>query len=114
MELGIHEIIKGVVITPKSAKLYQTLGKITFSVHRVANKLMVRNAVEKIWEVKVDAVHIINLPGKTRRHAGRLFKSSGKRKAIITLKSGYKIDLPGHGDSAELVSTSSKSEEEGN
>ncbi len=113
MELSIHEIIKGVIITPKSAKLYQTLGKITFNVHSVANKLMVRDAVEKIWDVKVDSVRIINLPGKTRRHAGRFFKSSGKRKAIITLKSGYKIDLPGHGDSAEIVSTPSKSEEEG-
>ncbi len=57
---------------------------------------MVREAVEKIWDVKVDNVRMLTCPGKSKVFGKRTFKSSDKKKAVVTLKKGYKIDLPGH------------------
>jgi len=102
MELNIHDIIKGVVFTSKSTQCYAKLGKITFHVHTKANKIMVKKAVEKIWDVKVDSVRVIALPGKVRRFKGNRFYTGSKKKAIITLKKGFKIDLPGHTDASEV------------
>ena len=96
MELNINNVIKGIILTPKSSDLFSKLGKITFKVDPVANKLVIRKAVETIWNVKVANVRVIKLPGKTRKYAGHQFTSSGKKKAIVTLRKGYKIDLPGH------------------
>ena len=94
MELTVYDIIKGSRLTTKSMRLRQKEGKITFLVHNLANKIMVKDAIQKIWNVKVDTVRMINIPGK-RKIAGRRneFFSSDIKKAIITLKKGYKIEL---------------------
>lgn len=94
MELSIYEIIKGVINTPKSLELRQKFGKITFRINDAANKTMVREAVEKIWNVRVRDVHIVRLPGKSFTSQRKQYQRSGVKKAIITLKDGYKIDLP--------------------
>ena len=95
MELNVYDIIKKAVLTPKSWELLQKLGKLTFEVHCAANKSVVKDAVEKIWNVKVDKVCIMNVRGKNKVFARRQFSSSDRKKAIITLKKGYKIELPG-------------------
>lgn len=95
MELNIYDIIKRPVITSKSIELYKKLGKITLEVHTSANKTMIKDAVEKIWAVKVAGVGIVNLEGKVKTFARRDFQSSDRKKAIITLKQGYKIEIPG-------------------
>lgn len=94
MELGIYDIIKGTVTTPKAVELRKKYGKITFEINKLANKIMVREALEKIWKVKIRDVRIINLHGKTRKHKRREYKTSGLKKAIVTLKPGFKIELP--------------------
>ncbi len=96
MELSIYNIIKKRIMTPKSSDVFRTLGKITFEVNKDSNKIMIKQAVEKIWNVKVDNVRVMTVPGKTKSFGRRSFKSSSKKKAIITLKKGYKIDLPGN------------------
>jgi large subunit ribosomal protein L23 len=95
MELNIFDIIKKPVITSKSVDLFKRLGKITFEVSTLANKLTIRQAVEKIWNVKVSDVCIVNNAGKVKIFARKPFKSPDKKKAIVTLKKGYKIDIPG-------------------
>lgn len=95
MELSIYDIIKRRIITQKSVDLYKKFGKLTFEVHKDANKIMVREAVEKIWDVKVDNVRIMNYEGKNKLFGRRAFKSPDLKKAMVTLKSGYKIELPG-------------------
>jgi len=94
MELSIYDIIKKPVITSKSVMLFQKAGKVTFEVNLYANKLMVRRAVEKIWNVEVDNVRMMIRKGKNKTYAKRPFKTSDKKRAIITLKEGYKINLP--------------------
>ena len=59
MELGIHNIINGIVLTPKSTELFRKLGKITFKVEKKANKLTIRKAIEKLWDVKVESVNVL-------------------------------------------------------
>lgn len=109
MELKTYDIIKKTVTTPKSMELYGKLNKLTFEVNKKANKVMVRDAVEKIWNVKVENVRIINIKGKKKTFARKNFMSSGVKKAIVSLKEGYKIDLPGH---FETMSTSNGAKNE--
>ena len=94
MELSIYDIIKKPVITSKSILLFQKAGKVTFEVNLHANKLMVRRAVEEIWNVKVDSIRMLIRKGKNKVFARRPFSASDKKRAIVTLKQGYKIDMP--------------------
>ena len=99
MELGAFDIIKRVVMSPKSGELYQKQGKVTLEVTPSANKVEIRKAVEKIWDVKVAAVRTLNTPNKTKTFGRRSFVSRGIKKAIISLKEGYSIAMPGQVDS---------------
>ncbi len=114
MELSIYDIIKRAVVTSKSAELYRTLGQITFEVNNNANKIVVRNAVEKIWNVEAAAVRIINNSGKVKTFARRTFKSPDRKKAIVTLKKGYKIEIPGMFEGTTMPSETPFVEAEGN
>jgi large subunit ribosomal protein L23 len=95
MELNVYDIIKKAVITNKSVDLFKKYGKVTFEVNKNANKIMVRNAVEKIWNVEVANVRIVNIPGKERVFARKSFVTPDRKKALVTLKKGYKIEIPG-------------------
>jgi len=95
MELNAYDIIKKPIITNKSIELYKKLGKITFEVYGLANKVSIRNAVEKIWNVKVARVAVVTIPGKVKTFARKEFTTAARKKAIVTLKKGYKIDIPG-------------------
>lgn len=115
MDLKIQDIIKRPVVTSKSIDLYRKLGKYTFEVHKSANKLMVGDAVEKLWNVKVDKVCIMNVAGKNKTFSRKSFVTSDKKKAIITLKKGYKIEIPGLFETvaSETHQASQKAEAEG-
>jgi|688.fasta_scaffold886692_2 large subunit ribosomal protein L23 len=95
MELTRFDIIKSPLITTKTVDLYKKLGQYTFEVHLDANKPMVREAVEKLWNVKVEKVRIINLGGKFKSFNRRPYKGSDLKKAIVTLVKGHKIEIPG-------------------
>lgn len=95
MELNQYGVIKKFVITDKTFQLFREHGKVTFEVDKAANRSVVRDAVEKIWDVKVEKVRILNTPGKRGTFARRRYYVSGAKRAIISLKDGYKIELPG-------------------
>ncbi len=71
----------------------------TFSVNPRATKTQIRHAVEEIFKVDVLKVNTVNVRGKSRNFARRGTKTSGKqsdfKKAIVTIKSGQKIELGG-------------------
>lgn len=94
MELSMYDIIKGIVVSPKSLLMRHKLGKITFRVSSSVNKIMVRDAIEKIWNVKVRDVRMVNTKGKTKNVRRITHKRPDIKKAIVTLKPGFKIDLP--------------------
>lgn len=76
-------------ITEKSHESV-TLNKYFFKVTKIANKENLKNAIEELYQVKVKSVNIVNIPKKQKYRRG--FKS-GFKKAIVTLKEGFKIDL---------------------
>ena len=64
-----------------------------FEVHRDATKCQIRDAVQKIYGVKVVDVRTINVRGKTRRFRTRVGKPIHRKKAVITVDSNSHIDL---------------------
>ena len=88
-----RDIIKAPIITEKSASLAQDKNTITFSVSTKANKTEIKNAVEKIFDVKVDSVNTINVKPKKKRVGKYTGKTKKVKKAIVKLKEGSKIEL---------------------
>jgi len=91
MKKEIYDIILEPIITEKSqGDLEKNIYH--FKVRRDANKKEVKNAIEKIFSVKVKKVRIVNVKPKKRIRGRIIGKKKGYKKAIITLKEG-KIDL---------------------
>jgi large subunit ribosomal protein L23 len=88
-----QQIIKRPLITEKSTRQKEKGNQIAFVVDPRANKIQVRQAVEKLFKVKVKSVHTLNLKGK-RKRMGRFFGwRSDWKKAIVTLKEGERIEF---------------------
>ena len=87
-----YEIIVRPLITEKTSKLIEER-KYTFEVAKGVNKIEVKEAVEKIFEVKVTAVNIINVRKKARKVGKYEGLRPAVRKAIITLAEGQKLDV---------------------
>ena len=70
-------------------------GRHTFRVAPDATKLEVRKAVEKLFDVTVRGVQMVNVPGKTKRFGSKQGKRSDWKKAIVRLADGQDIDFMG-------------------
>lgn len=92
--MDIFNIILSPLQTEKSLKLNE-LSKYSVVVYSGATKIDIKRAVEKVYSVKVEKVHVIWIMGKTRTVGrGRIIQKRKKvKKAIITLKKGEKIDF---------------------
>ena len=88
-----RNVIKSPIITEKSAGLAQTQNTITFSVDVNANKTQVKQAIEKVFDVKVEKVNIINVKPKRKRVGRYLGKTNKVKKAIVKLQEGSSIEL---------------------
>jgi large subunit ribosomal protein L23 len=87
------EIIKAPVVTEKGTRLAQEEGKYLFKVDPKATKDEIKEAVEKIFKVKVDKISTINSKPKKKR-VGRYAGLTNKyKKAIVKLAKGQTIDL---------------------
>jgi len=89
----LYSIIKKPLFTEKGSNLKESQNKILIEAARNANKLEIKNAIEEIFKVKVDKVSTINIPGKWKRQGKSIGKTSDRKKAIITLKKGEKLDF---------------------
>jgi len=89
------KILKSFRLTEKSNFQSAEIGQYAFEVSKTANKQAVAAAVEKVYEVEVRRVNILNQIGKPRRDR-RTGKSRGRspgfKKAIVTLKQGHAIE----------------------
>ncbi len=90
--MHLYEVLRRPLITEKNTTL-QAQNKYVFEVADDATKFQIHQAVEKAFKVKVTAVNVINVPGKTRRVGRRLIQTQPWKKAIVTLKAGDKIQL---------------------
>lgn len=93
MDLNYRDIIKAPVITEKSANIASNDRKYVFKVDVKANKTQIKEAIQKIFNVKVETVNTVNVHPKKKR-VGRYSGMTNKyKKAIVTLAIGNKIDL---------------------
>lgn len=93
----MDKIIISPIITEKMTQLGEAENKFGFYVHPEANKLQVKEAIEKTYGVSVNAVNTMNVNGKSMTRytkTGILSgRSSDRKKAIVTLAEGDTIDL---------------------
>ncbi len=87
-----HDVLIRPLITEKSTRQIE-LGQYSFEVHRDANKIQIREAVEKTFHVQVKAVNTLNMPRKERRRGRVIGSIPGWKKAIVTLIPGQTIDI---------------------
>ena len=86
------DILVRPIITERSTMLH-TQGKYIFQISKRATKPQVKQAVEQAFNVKVLAVNTNKLPGKRKRMGPRLVHTPTVRKAVVTLRTGDKIQL---------------------
>ena len=87
-----YDIIKAMVRTEKGSMLLP-LNKYLFWVSTDANKIEIKQAVRDIYKVIPTKVNVINVKGKWKRVRYHEGKTAGWKKALVTLKSGDKIDI---------------------
>ena len=91
--MNIADIIRKPLITEKATLLKETANAVVFEVYRRANKDLIREAVEKLFKVRVTDVKTMNVPGKAKRRGRTVGRRPGWKKALVILKPGDKIEF---------------------
>ena len=86
-----YDVILAPLITEKLARLTGKGNVAVFKVHRDANKIQIRAAVQEIWKVDVKRVRTLNNEGKLKRLGRFVGRRSDWKKAIVTLAEGQTI-----------------------
>ncbi len=98
--MDYQDVLRRPVITEKNTRLMEQ-GQYMFEVARDANKIQIKDAVEKTFDVTVLKVNVMNVRGKQRRRARRQGRMASTgwtpswKKAVVTLEEGDSIDLFG-------------------
>ncbi len=86
------EIIIKPIVSERTMGLVEE-NKYAFFVDKRANKVEIKKAVEELFEVSVEAVNTVNVVGKKKRMGKTQGRTPDRKKAIVTLKPGQKIEL---------------------
>lgn len=89
----LYKVILGPVISEKTATVADSSNQVVFKVARDAKKPEIRAAVEKLWDVKVQDVRVLNVKGKTKRTRYGMGQRSDWKKAYVRLEQGQEIDF---------------------
>ena len=92
MSLHPNEVLLAPVVSEKSYSLI-TDRKYTFKVHKDAHKTQVRQAVEELFGVKVQAVNIVKVQSKPKRRGMIRGRRPGWKKAVVQLREGETIEI---------------------
>jgi large subunit ribosomal protein L23 len=87
-----YDVILSPVITEK-ATMASEHNKVMFRVAKHATKPQIKEAVEKLFDVKVKRVNTLTRPGKWKVFRNRLGQQSEEKRAVVTLEEGHKIDV---------------------
>ena len=87
-----YDVIIAPVVTEK-ATLASEHNKVLFKVASKATKPQIKEAVEKLFDVKVKSVNTLVRKGKHKAFRGRMGEPSDIKKAIVTLEEGHRIDV---------------------
>ena len=94
-EERLYQIILNPVISEKSTMAADRDGQVVFKVRTDATKSEIREAVEKLFEVKVKNVQVVNVRGKVKRFGRTPGMRSNWKKAYVCLEEGHDIDFLG-------------------
>ena len=91
--MDIYQVIKEPHVTEKANLLKEGSNQVSFKVHRRANKIEIKQAVETFLKVKVTEVKTMNIRGKRRRIGRTAGKRADWKKAIVRLAPGETIEF---------------------
>jgi large subunit ribosomal protein L23 len=92
MSLHPNQVLLAPVVSEKSYSLISDR-KYTFKVHEDAHKTQIRQAVEDLFEVKVQSVNILKVQSKPKRRGLTRGSKPGWKKAIVQLREGHEIEI---------------------
>ncbi|AMC93588.1 50S ribosomal protein L23 [Erysipelothrix larvae] len=93
MKRNPRDIILRPIITEKTVMMQQNDNKVTFEVAKGTNKIEIAQAIEEIFNVKVEKVNVVNVAPRKKRVGKYEGKTRGVRKAIVKLAEGSNIDV---------------------
>lgn len=91
--MNIYDVIKKPIITEKSTLIKDAGNVVTVAVNTAANKIQIKEAAEKLFNVEVKTVRTVNVAGKVKRTGRNIGKRSNWKKAYISLNEGSNIDF---------------------
>jgi|EBPBio282013_DNA_FD.fasta_scaffold11501_6 large subunit ribosomal protein L23 len=89
----LYEVIRAPRVSEKTARLQEVSNQYAFEVSKDATKADIKAAVEKLFDVKVEAVNVVNVKGKSKSFRFRQGSRGSWRKAYVTLADGQSIDV---------------------
>ena len=93
VQLDPHMVIRRPLVTEKGVHASERLNAYSFEIHPLATKADVKNAVETLWEVRVDSVRTQNRQGKPRRQRVAMGRTKSWKKAIVKLHEEDRISF---------------------
>jgi large subunit ribosomal protein L23 len=87
-----YDVIIAPVITEK-ATMASEHNKVMFKVLKTATKPQIKEAIEKLFDVKVKSVNTLNRQGKWKTFRNRIGRQSDVKRAVVTLEEGHRIDV---------------------
>jgi large subunit ribosomal protein L23 len=91
----LMQVILGPHVSEKSTAVAESANQVVFRVRRDATKAEIKRAVELLFEVSVDAVSVVNMPGKRRRFGRTMGQQQSWKKAYVRLAAGQDLDFIG-------------------
>lgn len=98
----IYSVLKSPLVTEKSSALKAEANKIVFKVARDANKIEIKQAVETLFDVKVEGVATMINRGKPKRVGRSIGRRQNWKKAVVTLAEGTDLDVFGSFETPEV------------
>ena len=89
----LFKVLLGPQVTEKAAQAAESANTVVFKVTTDANKLEVKHAIEKLFNVNVESVRLLNVKGKTKRTRYGIGKRNDWKKAYVRLAEGQDIDF---------------------
>jgi len=89
----LYKVILAPVVSEKATMAAELANQVVFKVIKDANKQEIRDAVELVFDVKVDGVQVLNVKGKTKRTRFGLGRRNDWKKAYVSLAEGQEIDF---------------------
>ncbi len=89
----IYDVIKKPFVTEKTTTEKDEKNVVAFVVDKAANKIEIKEAVEKLFKVEVETVNTVTVAGKVKRYGMRYGKRANWKKAYVTLKTGSTVDF---------------------